>query len=211
MTEHLTARRAATRDRLVDAAITVFAEKGVLGASVEEICETAGFTRGAFYSNFSSKEGLCVAVLERQVADQLNALDKALATVDIEGTTDIDALVIAALEVFFASRPTDRDWVLTGQELRLHAARSPELADAYRRCHRLGTDAVASALQQALSALGYELATPGPETVGVLHAVHEYSLLGQLVGTDTIEGDLKVRLLSSVLGALIRKSGTPQP
>ena len=47
MTEHLTARRAATRDRLVDAAITVFAEKGVLGASVEEICETAGFTRGA--------------------------------------------------------------------------------------------------------------------------------------------------------------------
>ena len=49
---HVTARRAATRERLIDAAIDVFAEKGVLGASVEEICEDAGFTRGAFYSNF---------------------------------------------------------------------------------------------------------------------------------------------------------------
>ena len=47
MTE-LTARRAATRERLVDAAVVVFAEKGVLGAAVEEICEAAGFTRGAF-------------------------------------------------------------------------------------------------------------------------------------------------------------------
>lgn len=125
MTETLTARRAATRDRLVDAAIRVFAEKGVLGASVEEICEAAGFTRGAFYSNFSSKDDLCIAVLDRQISDQMSALDKALAAVDIAPTTDIDALMRVALEMFFASRPTDRDWVLTGQELRLHAARSP--------------------------------------------------------------------------------------
>lgn len=211
MSEQVTARRAATRERLVDAALTVFAEKGVLGASVEEICEAAGFTRGAFYSNFTSKDDLCIAVLDRQVADQMNALDKALAAVDIAGTTDVDALIPAALEMFFASRPTDRNWVLTGQELRLHAARSPEMAEAYQRTYRSGTEAVASAISQALATLGYELATTGAEAVGVLHAVHDYGMLGQLVGTDTIEGDVKVQLLGSVLRALIRRSGPPQP
>lgn len=211
MTEQLTARRAATRDRLVDAAITVFAEKGVLGASVEEICEAAGFTRGAFYSNFTSKDALCVAVLDRQMADQMTALKKALATVDIGGTGDIDSLLPAALEVFFASRPTGRDWVLTGQELRLHAARSPELAEAYRDSHRRATGAVASAISQALATLGYELTVTGPEAVGALHAVHDHAMLGHLLGLDTVDGDVEVRLLGTLLRALIRRSGTPQP
>ena len=211
MTEQLTARRAATRDRLVDAAITVFAEKGVLGASVEEICETAGFTRGAFYSNFTSKDALCIAVLERQMCDQLAALDKALATVDLGGSADVDSVIPGALAMFFASRPTDRDWILTGQELRLHAARSPELAEAYRATHRRGTEAVASAISQALATLGHELTVTGPEAVGTLHAVHDHAMLGHLVGLDTIDGDAQSQLVGTVLRALIRRSGTPQP
>lgn len=211
MSEHLTARRAATRDRLVDAAITVFAEKGVLGASVEEICEAAGFTRGAFYSNFSSKDALCVAVLDRQMADQMAALDKALGTADIGGDRDIDASLTAALEVFFASRPTDRDWVLTGQELRLHAARSPELAEAYRATHRRGTEAVASAIGQTLATMGYELTVTGPEAVGALHAVHDHAMLGHLLDLDTVDGNVPVTLVGSLLRALIRRSGSAQP
>lgn len=210
MTEQLTARRAVTRDKLVDAAIAVFAEKGVLGASVEEICEAAGFTRGAFYSNFASKDDLCIAVLDRQMADQMNALEKAIASLDLTDTTDLDALIPAALTMFFTSRPTHRDWVLTGQELRVHAARSPEMAEAYRRVHRCGTDAVASALEQALAARGYELTVTGPEAVGALHAVHDHGLLGQLIGTDT-GGDVTAGLLASVLRTLIRRSGGPQP
>ncbi len=210
MTE-VTARRAATRDRLVDAAVSVFAEKGVLGASVEEICEAAGFTRGAFYSNFAGKDELCVAVLDRQMADQLAALDTALTTIDIAGTADLDELIRAALEVFFASRPTTRDWVLTAQELRLHAARSPVLAEAYRDAQRRGSDAVASALSLALATRGFELTTPGPEAVGALHAVHDHTTLGQLLGIDTHDGDGTPRLLASLLRALIRRSGTAQP
>lgn len=50
-----TARRSRTRERLLDAAYEVFADTGVHTASVEQISEAAGFTRGAFYSNFSSR------------------------------------------------------------------------------------------------------------------------------------------------------------
>ena len=57
-------RRGRTRTRLLDAAVDVFAERGIEGATVELICERAGFTRGAFYSNFSTKEELLLAAAE---------------------------------------------------------------------------------------------------------------------------------------------------
>ena len=50
--------RAATRAKLIESAGEVFAERGFYGASVEEITERAGFSRGAFYSNFASREEL---------------------------------------------------------------------------------------------------------------------------------------------------------
>ena len=73
MSEAVTPRRAATRERLMDAAVVMFAEKGVLGATVEEICEQAGFSRGAFYSNFDSKDDLCLAVIQQQGLTNLAA------------------------------------------------------------------------------------------------------------------------------------------
>ena len=58
-------RRQLTRDALLDAAEVVFVKKGVGGASMEEIAAEAGFTRGAIYSNFGSKDDLMLAVMER--------------------------------------------------------------------------------------------------------------------------------------------------
>jgi len=72
--EQVSTRRAATRERLAWAAVRVIARKGVDGASVEEICEEAGFTRGAFYSNFESKNELCIDVLHRSIDQTIMAL-----------------------------------------------------------------------------------------------------------------------------------------
>ncbi len=59
--------REETRRRLFEGAETVFAEQGIGGASVEAIAEAAGFTRGAFYSNFASKDELIAAMLADHV------------------------------------------------------------------------------------------------------------------------------------------------
>jgi AcrR family transcriptional regulator len=59
-------RRAETRSALLDAAARVFVERGFQGASVEAIAEEAGYTRGAFYSNFASKEDLFAELLQEQ-------------------------------------------------------------------------------------------------------------------------------------------------
>lgn len=203
MTE-LTARRAATRDRLVEAAVVVFAEKGVLGASVEEICEAAGYTRGAFYSNFTSKDDLCVALLQRNYEQQMAALEKALCGIGEPTGTRLDDLIARALDMFFAAQPAGRHWVLAGQELRLHAPRSPEFAAEYRRFHDQGIARVAETIQQVLHALGHELVTSGTAAIGLLHAVHEYGTLGSLIGSDTLERGYKERLLAEVLRTLIR-------
>lgn len=60
-------RQAATRAALLDAGAQVFIERGFAGASVEAIAEAAGFTRGAFYSNFGSREELFAELLQERV------------------------------------------------------------------------------------------------------------------------------------------------
>jgi AcrR family transcriptional regulator len=57
--------REQTTQRLLDAAHKVIAKKGLSAASVEDIAETAGYTRGAFYSNFNSKDDLFIELLRR--------------------------------------------------------------------------------------------------------------------------------------------------
>ena len=69
------ARREATRQRVLDAAREVFAERGVIGGTVEDICEAAGFTRGAFYSNFTDKADVVRALLAREHGRLLEHLD----------------------------------------------------------------------------------------------------------------------------------------
>jgi AcrR family transcriptional regulator len=63
-------KQAETRQRLLDAAEQVFLRRGLQGSSVEEITAEAGFTRGAFYSNFKSKDELFVELLQDRVYRQ---------------------------------------------------------------------------------------------------------------------------------------------
>ena len=69
-------KRAETRRRLLDAAEQVFVRRGLQGSSVEEIAAEAGFTRGAFYSNFKSKDELFVELLHARVYDRYARLAK---------------------------------------------------------------------------------------------------------------------------------------
>src|SRR5215210_9439675 len=61
--------RAETRERLLSAAERVFIRRGLQAASIEEIADEAGLTRGAFYSNFQRKEQIFVDLLHARVYD----------------------------------------------------------------------------------------------------------------------------------------------
>lgn len=64
--------KARTRELLLDAAAHTFAQKGFAGASVDEIAEAAGYTVGALYSNFGSKEGLFVELMRSRAGDRIS-------------------------------------------------------------------------------------------------------------------------------------------
>src|SRR5258707_15330656 len=63
--------REVTREKLYEAAARVFEKQGIGGASIEAIAAAAGFSRGAFYSNFKSKDELIIAMLEDHVEQSI--------------------------------------------------------------------------------------------------------------------------------------------
>src|SRR3984893_18872245 len=69
-----------TRDKLFEAAARVFEDQGIGGASIEAIALAAGFTRGAFYSNFASKDEMIIAMLEDHVEQSIRRMHELLAT-----------------------------------------------------------------------------------------------------------------------------------
>ncbi len=134
------ARRQRTRARLLDAALDVFAEHGVRAASVEMIAEAAGFTRGAFYSNFSSKEELFFALMEREKAMRLEQLttgvEQFLTPLVGSGGTDLDdRQVVATITRILELQSDDRRWWLVQAEFQLLALRDHTIAADYLRYH----------------------------------------------------------------------------
>src|SRR5437764_15482063 len=71
--------RANTREKLLAAARSVFARSGFHGASVEEIASEAGFSTGALYSNFDSKEDLFLELMQREIDKTAAEIEHAVA------------------------------------------------------------------------------------------------------------------------------------
>lgn len=114
-----------TRERLLTAAAKVFARAGYGGASIDAIAEDAGFSKGAFYSNFDSKESVFLELLERHMAQELAAGGGLL-----DGALTPDAAVDLIAERY-ARDGDDQMWCLLSIEFALHAARSPSFAARY--------------------------------------------------------------------------------
>jgi AcrR family transcriptional regulator len=129
------ARRQKTRTRLLDAAFEIFAEHGVHAASVEMITEAAGFTRGAFYSNFSTKEELFFALMEREKAMRLEQLNAGVAQFLMPlvgdgrqiGDDDVVDIITKVLEL----QSDDRRWWLVQSEFLLLAMRDEQIAGGF--------------------------------------------------------------------------------
>jgi AcrR family transcriptional regulator len=125
-------RRRRTRERLMDAAFEVFAEVGVHAASVEAICERAGFSRGAFYSNFESKEELFFALSDREVDKTIaRASDIARDVLPAKTPAGGGDLVAEVVRTMIAFVGGEANWHRIVAEYRLLAMRDGEIAARY--------------------------------------------------------------------------------
>ncbi|MFH9401273.1 TetR/AcrR family transcriptional regulator [Streptomyces sp. NPDC017638] len=120
----VTRRRVRTRARLLDAAFAVFAAKGFGRATIEEVCEAAGFSRGAFYSNFATLDELFFALYRERAGLIAGQVADALAQ---DGPDlDVSASVDRVTEVLLL----DVDWLLVKTDFLVRAARDPAVARA---------------------------------------------------------------------------------
>jgi AcrR family transcriptional regulator len=118
-------KQARTREQLIAAAAGVFARRGFDAARVEEIAETAGYSHGAVYSNFASKEDLFLAVFDAYMAERVAEVARAS---DGVGTPAERAR--AAADEWMARFSEDRDTFMLHLEFIIHAARNPALSGA---------------------------------------------------------------------------------
>jgi AcrR family transcriptional regulator len=122
-TKPLSKRRAKTRQRLLSAAREVFAREGFGRSTVEQVCDAAGFTRGAFYSNFSSLDELFLEMWAQESAHMLSRLQDVVDE-DVSEVRDVRAGVERVLAVL----PVDASWFQITSEFTAHAVRTPGLA-----------------------------------------------------------------------------------
>lgn len=136
--------QALTREKLLLSASEVVARDGYDGASVERIAEEAGFSKGAFYSNFSSKEDILLELLERHAGNDVVELTDLLSDV-----TDPDAVIDTVVQ-WSDARARELKWGLLAIEFMRRSRREGTLDERRRTLFSSQWEAVGTLLLDKL-------------------------------------------------------------
>jgi AcrR family transcriptional regulator len=184
-------KKAETRGKLLDAAATVFAQKGIAGASLDDVADAAGLTKGAVYSNFDSKEDLVWTLLEERLGQESLAI---IPQVDSSHTQEEQALEAGELFMNLADR--ERDMFLLEYEYMLYIARHPEKRRKNNFTRR--RDEVAGIIQAQAEEAGAQLPMPATDLATALFALGSGITLEWLVNPDEVPVDLFGRMLGVI-------------
>ncbi|WP_086824191.1 TetR/AcrR family transcriptional regulator [Allokutzneria sp. NRRL B-24872] len=173
-----------THDRLLGAGRAVFARRGFLAATVEEIVAEAGYTRGALYKHFGSREGLWLAITDAQAEDHLAELEKRL-----DGVADRDALVAALVP---AGAVFGGGALRAVYEFTAWIAGQPEVAAPVIAAQRQREERITAMLERACSRLGVRATMPLAEVVVLVGA-----LGGSLALRSAMDAETDVRAVAT--------------
>ncbi|GAA5143695.1 TetR/AcrR family transcriptional regulator [Nocardioides marinquilinus] len=180
------------RRALLDAAAHEFARRGIDGASVDDVAAAAGFTKGAVYSHFGSKDGLVDALVEDRTTAYLEA---GLTAVDgLEGALDVRARALG--DRLSAVGTEQGDWHLLFFELWQRAVRAAEPGGVLGRQRDALRAAVADAISEHAESAGATLPLPAADLALVVMALTNGLAVERLVGPDDVAPDLMGRVLA---------------
>ena len=179
-------RRADTRQRLLNAAAELFAERGVEGTSIDAIAQRADRTSGAVYDHFGGKDGLLLALLDSWVEDVGVVIGAELAT-----ATTLDERLAVLWRNVSAPAVGDGRWMTLEFELWTHASRNPELREHLTRRYR---GAWRGSVPTAGPSDG-DSAEGGPAVIGLLFGLE----MMRRIDPERVTDDLAVRALRGVV------------
>jgi AcrR family transcriptional regulator len=210
-TDHaVTTRRAATRARLLLAAREVIAEKGAGGATVEGIAERAGFTRGAFYSNYSSLDELIVDLIRDVGEVRLRDVREAAAQFAFNRTPGLtigDALSGGVREFVHLLQPPMQD-VLLQAELRLYALRHDGARQGYVAVVRETMTGVYEIVESLCTSIHARMRTSPEITMEILLGFFDQGSAMSYLDLGRIDPDAQIARLSQLVDVIIE---TDQP
>ena len=185
--------QARTRARLLKAAAKVLLRDGFHAASIGQIANAAGYTTGAVYSNFESKEELCLAVLEDRFLGLATDLAQALAAAG----TSVDARM-GALATWYENIVGQEQWGLLAAEFALatrkKAAIRNQLADRIKSGRAMVAAALAQQHEQLQAAVGSDADWLAAAVIGLGMGLAVQRVVDPDIPTDTFSNGVRMLL-----------------
>jgi len=157
-----------TNRRLLKSARKIFARDGFEAARLEDIASDAGYTRGAFYAHYGSKEDLFFALLEQQAYEHQVQIQRLLSPLSSHEEK------LRAIREYYVTKAGDRSWSMLMLEFKLFAARHPKIRPKLAKSHR----AIRQALRQEIEDLLPANIRLGSEQESTIRVVLEALLHG---------------------------------
>jgi AcrR family transcriptional regulator len=193
-------RREQTRGDLVAAADRRFVDGGFHATSLDQIAADAGYTKGAVYSNFASKEDLFFAVYERRAARAAAEMAELFAADPAGGLERISADTSAR-------RNRDDGWLAAFFEFWAHVIRHPELRARFASIHRRLQEPVAEALERVAARRGVELPVAALPLAVAAGAMQIGLALERLTQPEIVDDELGMRMGRLLLDEIQRRKG----
>lgn len=190
-------KRAETRRALLDRAARVFARDGLQAATVEDISEEAGFSRGAFYSNFESKDEIFLTLMAEGGAEQMAAIGRAFQ----QGDTAEERLRNGG-RFFDQMVARDAEWCRLYMEFWSAAARDPDLRGRFAEQYRMWREGIAHMIEAGARDLGVALDAPAEELASAVIALSEGYVLQRLIDPESLPADFFTRTVSRFFARL---------
>jgi AcrR family transcriptional regulator len=180
-------RREQTRDDLIAAADRLFVDGGFHATSLDQIAAAAGYTKGAVYSNFASKEDLFFAVYERRAAEAERQMTELFRGDAAAGLDRISADTGGRIN-------RDDGWLAAFFEFWAHVIRRPELRGRFAEIHRRVQLPVAHALERVAAERGVELPEDALRLAVASGAMQIGLALERLTQPDVVDEALGLRM-----------------
>lgn len=186
-------RRAQTTRRLLDAAAEVFARRGFRAATIDDIADAAGYTKGAVYANFPGKEALFLALLDRHLDDQLAQVDLLVAAAS---DTDLRASLREASAEQIA---TGGSFGVLMLEFWLYGARDAGAGAALAARYQRMRDRLAAVVAERDVAGGVARSRTSDEVATLVLALDAGLFLQHLIDPQAVTSELRADALTEII------------
>jgi AcrR family transcriptional regulator len=200
--------QARTRSKLLEAAGKVFACRGLERATVDEVAGEAGYTKGAFYANFKSKEELFLAMLDERFGQRLEEIDRVLAS-----GASVEDQARQAGQDFSEYLATDPGWSRLFFEFAVQAMRDEEFRQELVTRHRTIRSRIAEGFKAHTDTIGGEPPIPAEVVAMMTYAMADGFALARILEPEDIPDDMFGSMLAVFFTGLaaMTREGAAQP